>query len=637
MSVLLSKEVMGRVLLLCRRGFLWQRHGCLVTASATSVVTQQLAQFLSPKQSQTGLSWSLVRSVRFYTQERDELETPPPHASVQSEVTASRQGQRGSSFLDNLQCCVSPSDVLDVTRSYSLNTGQVNRCLTHIWAIAKRLSDEQRRYELQLLFEHPGFEELLKNASRTVWHMRLEDVTYSLLSMVNLGVPQDSRVIQTYLRACQERVNDFDEKSLSILASCLRHMDDSPNVVALKDGLRLVVETRLPGIKNVMVLQTLMRLLGKDTPKELKRKLERKALSMTDQFSLPNTQYMFSTLAVMGFCSKPLLDICSKKIKENLHGIPFNRLLQLLHSCFELQYRDAHMLTAVSDYIASTMDVWSNKQLLLFLSVFEDLVFCPDALMEAYAGKVMADPDTLTLKDLLCVLKVYSSFSYDLQQRRPEFLDSLTHVLSSYLPKMSTYALLKSVYCLCLLGHFPSAPFEQLLQSCTLEQLQESKFPQSKERMFQTIDLCLRLDSPTFPQPLSVPSSVLSLADFSQSSANPGLLQGLQKVLEEQEHAVLQEMVVVEKCYLIDAVITKRGESSQRFAVIFAPFFGFCYGTSKPRGSFAVKLRHLKILGYEPVPILEHELLSMSEEQRADFLRMRIFPQHQSSEKKHTF
>ena len=35
---------------------------------------------------------------------------------------------------------------------------------------------------------------------------------------------------------------------------------------------------------------------------------------MSDQFSLPNTQYMISTMATMGFYSKPLLDVCSQKI-----------------------------------------------------------------------------------------------------------------------------------------------------------------------------------------------------------------------------------------------------------------------------------------------------------------------------------
>lgn len=37
---------------------------------------------------------------------------------------------------------------------------------------------------------------------------------------------------------------------------------------------RLVVEARLAGIENVMALQVMMRLVGKDAPLDLKRKLE---------------------------------------------------------------------------------------------------------------------------------------------------------------------------------------------------------------------------------------------------------------------------------------------------------------------------------------------------------------------------
>lgn len=42
--------------------------------------------------------------------------------------------------------------------------------------------------------------------------------------------------------------------------------------------------------------------------------------------------------------------------------------------------------------------------------------------------------------------------------------------MESYLPKMSSFELLRAVYYMCLLGHFPSAPLERLLQSSTLEQ-----------------------------------------------------------------------------------------------------------------------------------------------------------------------
>lgn len=91
--------------------------------------------------------------------------------------------------------------------------------------------------------------------------------------------------------------------------------------------------------------------------------------------------------------------------------------------------------------------------------------------------------------------------------------------------------------------------------------------------------------------------------------------------------------------------------SRPRIAVLCEPHFGFCYGTSTPRGPLAVKIRHLKILGYDPVlvrlghdhslslaeqllililffQVTEQELQSASEE----FLRERVFPEHQQAE-----
>ncbi|KAM9334111.1 FAST kinase domain-containing protein 2, mitochondrial [Symphorus nematophorus] len=657
MSVWITKKVMRRCLRFCSRRSLWQQRSFPMTASIqdSSLSSQQLPHIWGTRQSQSYLAWT-ISPVRFYSQDRthsDEHLSSALSTEVQSDETAPRERYRRSPFYEHLQRCSSPSDVLDLTCQYSPTVQEVSNCLTHMRITTKKMSDEQHRYEQRLMFEHPAFDRLLQRAMKSVMHMRKEDIAYSLISMVKLGVPQRSRVVQTFLRACQEKLNDFDEKHLSILASCLAHMEENvPNVAALKEGMRLVVEARLPGIKNVMALQTMMRVLGKDAPRGLKKKLEAKAFSMIDQFSLPNSQYMISTMAKMDFYSKPLLDVCSKKIRENLDGIPFNRLLTVLHSCRELRYRDLDMLTDISDYVASMMDIWTNKQLVLFLSVLESLVFCPDATMEAYAEKVIANPDALTLKDLLCVLKVYSSLNYDLQQQRQPFLESLSWALGSYLPKMSGFELLKTVYCLCVLGHFPSAPLEQLLQNSTLEQFKTTapKFLQNQVRMFQTVDLCLRLDRPQLPRPLAVPEFVLEDFDLSSPSVNPSLSQSLRSVVRDQVDTVLEEMVVVENCYLIDAVITKPppnqtsateasapaaevrspAESSQRIAVICTPQ-PFCYGTSNPRGHVAVKIRHLKILGYEPVLVIDAELQSMSEEKRTELLRGRIFPEHHGS------
>ncbi|CAG06685.1 unnamed protein product [Tetraodon nigroviridis] len=389
--------------------------------------------------------------------------------------------------------------VLDLTCKYAPTPRQVSNCLTHMWSTTKKMSEEQRLYELQLMFEHPALDRLLQSSIKTVAHMNTEDIAYALLSMVNLGIPQRSRVVQTFLRHCQEKLNDFDEKSLSILASCLAHMEETASVTALKEGMRMLVEMRLPAIKSVLALQTMMRVLGKDIPFELKRKLEGKALSMTDQFTLPNTQYMISTMATMGFYSKPLLDACSKKI----------------------------------------------------------------IVMETFAQKVIGNPDALTLKDSLCVLKVYSSLNYDLKHQRQPLL-------------------------------------------------------QNQEKMLQTVLLCLRLDSPALSETLTLPS--FPPGDGAPSSAPPAkpwLSRSLRSLLEQQENTALQEMLLVENVYLIDAVITKHSLSqsserdrsageerppaagSQRTALVCSS--ACCYGTARPRGPLALMIRHLEILGYDRV------------------------------------
>lgn len=634
----------------CSRRSLWQQHIFPVNASIkdVSLPCQQLSHVCSTRQSQTCFSRVLTSSVRYYSEGRissnelaDKEHVFHPPAQTQASDPALVQVQQKHPFMERLAQCGSPSDVLDLTTVYSPTPRQISNCISQMWSIMKKMSQEQHHYELQLMYEHPAFEKFMETAMTSVHYMRIGDLVYALLGMIKLGVPQKSRVIQTFLRACQENLNDSDEKSLSILSSCLHEMEDSPNVLALKEGMRLLVEFRLPEIKNVVPLQSMMRLVGKDAPLDLKRKLEVKALSMADQFTLPNAQHMISTMVTMGLYSKPLLKICSKKVTENLHGIPFNRLFKVMVSCKELLYRDVEMLTGISDYVASMIDIWTNKQVLLFLSIFENLVFCPTALMEVYAEKVIANPGALTLKDLLLVLKVYSSLNYDLQHHRQQFLDSLSQALESYLPKMSCYGLLKAVYCLCLLGHFPSAPLEHLLQSSTLEQLNTTvpRFLPYQERKFQVVDLCLRLDRPPLPQHLTVPRSVLGDPEPINPLFNDLILEDLQRIVDE-EGWTLQERVVVEDIYVIGSVITKHEprkasvtegeeispvESSQRIALMCVLHSGVCFGTSNPRGHMAVKIRHLRILGYEPVLVTEQELHSVSEEERTKLLRERIF------------
>lgn len=122
---------------------------------------------------------------------------------VQTYETASAQRRRFSPFFGHLQRCGSPSDVLDLTCKYNPTPRQISSCLTHMWSTTKKMSEEQRGYELQLMFDHPALDRLLQSSMKTVGHTNTEDIAYSLLAMVNLGIPQRSRVVQTFLRHCQ--------------------------------------------------------------------------------------------------------------------------------------------------------------------------------------------------------------------------------------------------------------------------------------------------------------------------------------------------------------------------------------------------------------------------------------------------
>lgn len=280
---------MRRGLRFCSRGSLWQLRNFLLSAPIKDSCSpdKQFFHLWSPRQSQTWLSRRPVSSVRFYSQganHGDDLEDGERLPSQPAD-TASAERQRKSPFLELLESCGSPSDVLDLTGKYSPTARQVSHCLNHMWATTKKMTDEQRRYELQLMFEHPAFDQLLQRAMKIVVHIHDEDVTYSLLSMVNLGVPQRSRVVQTFLRTCQvdgprpraqiilhlgdvfvfflctqmcllvhqqEKLNDFDEKSLSILASSLEQMEDGANVRALKEGMRYEIMGRKNSLASKM-------------------------------------------------------------------------------------------------------------------------------------------------------------------------------------------------------------------------------------------------------------------------------------------------------------------------------------------------------------------------------------------------
>lgn len=106
-------------------------------------------------------------------------------------------------YFDDLRKCSSPCDVLDLAAKNPTSQKYISNSLAVMWMLTKKLSEDQKRYERQLMFEHPQFSQLCQDAMREARYMWREDLAYSLHALVKLGVPQNTRLVQTMLRVCQ--------------------------------------------------------------------------------------------------------------------------------------------------------------------------------------------------------------------------------------------------------------------------------------------------------------------------------------------------------------------------------------------------------------------------------------------------
>ncbi|CAM4538044.1 FAST kinase domain-containing protein 2, mitochondrial [Lepidochelys kempii] len=559
---------------------------------------------------------------------------------VEENLIAKSERSQSQQFFDDLQKCTSPCDVLDLVSKSAISEKHCSNCFTTMWALTKKLSEDQKRYEKQLMVEHPAFMQLcqrLMQESRSMW---CDDLVYSLHAVVKLGISQNTRLVQTLLRVSQERLNECDDRCLSVVSTTLATMEKSRNVDALQAGLQLLVEQRIPKISNIFMLQSMMKCIGKDAPLSLKRKFESRVLKELDHLTPLNAQHMFSALAAMNHCSMLILDACSNKIIESIHGTPFWQLIHVLRSCSILRYRNVVLYSAIANYVTSAIYMWDTKQIVLFLSAFEGLRFRPVELMDILAEKVTSHPESLNLKDILSILRVYSLLNHVPKCQNQEFLESLNSALNKYLTRISNVDLLKAVYSFCVLKYLPQPALSQLLQGDNLNELLKSDGlnKEQNEMMLHCVNMCLELDSPpSFTKPATVfikkPSSPL-VSDL------PEVQEALLKLLGD-EHMV-QQNIQLPHGYNIDFEIKMDADRKkvlpvtevddpadvpnvQRVAVLCAPPSAFCFGTRHPRGKLAMKMRHLKALGYHVILVHYQEFKKLKKEEAIECLKGEIY------------
>ncbi|NXU10024.1 FAKD2 protein, partial [Pardalotus punctatus] len=509
--------------------------------------------------------------------------------------------------------------------------------LTTAWKLLKNLSEEQQRYEKQLIFEHPVFPKLCQQLLHSARRMTRGDLVFSLHAVVNLGVPQSTLLVQTLLRVCQERLNQLDNRCISVLAITVSGMEKDKNVSALQAGLQLLVEQRISSIRDIFILQNLMKCLGKDVPVFLKKKLEVAVLREIDSLTLPNALRMFSALVAMNYCSFPILNACSKKIQENVQDAPFRQLILILGACYTLQYRNVKLFSALAGYVNSTAYLWDKRQIVLFLSACEGLGFQPSELMDTFAEKVTEDPEFLNLKNLLVVLRVYSRLNHVPRVQKHLFFETLHSCLNKFLPQISNTELLKAVYSLGILGYLPQRALDELLQKDSKDELTLSDdLKEPNAMMLHCVKTCVELDSPSFTKPAFVLTENLSsLVPLNLRKAQAALIEllGDENMFRQNVQLPYKYHIDFEirmdsdrKKVLPIAAMDDRPDSQvQRLAFLFAPMSAFCLGTAHPQGKLAMKMRHLYKLGYHVILIQSKKFQEMTNEDAVEFLKGKIY------------
>ncbi|XP_032134363.1 FAST kinase domain-containing protein 2, mitochondrial [Sapajus apella] len=534
------------------------------------------------------------------------------------------------------QECNSFSDVLDTFSKAP--TFPSSNYFTAMWTIAKRLSDEQKRFEKQLMFSHPAFNQLCEHTMREAKIMQYKYLLFSLHAIVKLGIPQNTLLVQTLLRVTQERINECDDVCLSVLSTVLEAMEPCRNVHVLQAGFRILVDQQVWKIEDVLTLQAVMKCIGKDAPNALKRKLEMKALKELDRFSVVNSQHMFEVLAAMNHRSLILLNECSKMVLGNIHGCPLKIMINILQSCKDLRYYNLDLFKGLADYVATTFDIWKFKKVLFLLVSFENLGFQPVDLMDLFMKRIVEEPESLNMKSIISILHVYSTLNHVYKcQNKEQFLEVMASALTGYLHCISSKNLLDAVYSFCLMNYFPLAPINHLLQKNVLSELLTSDDMGKNVHKLHILDTCLKLDDIVYHKDIDL--SLPQLPQEPPSLPNAKVAEVLSSLLGGEGH--FSKNVYLPPNYHIDFEIrmdTNRNQvlslsdvdttsvtDIQRVAVLCVPKSAYCLGSSHPRGFLAMKMRHLNAMGFRVILVNNWEMDRLEMEDAVTFLKTKIY------------
>ncbi|XP_019508459.1 PREDICTED: FAST kinase domain-containing protein 2, mitochondrial [Hipposideros armiger] len=216
------------------------------------------------------------------------------------------------------------------------------------------------------------------------------------------------------------------------------------------------------------------------------------------------------------------------------------------------------------------------------------------------------------------------------------FLDVMASALTAYLHHISSENLLKAVYSFCLMNHFPLAPINQLLQKDIISELLTSGDVERNVHKLRILTTCLKLDDTPYNKATDFALPPLLSAP---SCPNDKVAEALRSLLGEGSFS---ENVQLPYNYHIDFEIrmdTNRSQvlplsdvdvvtpaaDFQRVAVLCVSRSTHCLDSTHPRGFLAMKMRHLKAMGFHVILVKNWEMEKLGMKDAVTFLKSEIY------------
>ena len=256
--------------------------------------------------------------------------------------------------------------------------------------------------------------------------------------------------------------------------------------------------------------------------------------------------------------------------------------------------------------------------------------------MDLFMKKAADESGSLNVKNLVCILYVYSSLNHVYKCQTHRFLEIMATALTGSLHHISSENLLNVVCSFCLLNHFPLALINQLFQKDTISDLLTSGDVEKHVLKLCMVTACLKLDDAPYPKNIDLvlpepPSTVLC--------PNAKVAKVLSSLLGE---GCFSKSIQLPHNYYIDFEIrmdTNRSQvlpfsevdvvtsdtDIQRVAILCIPKSAYCLDSTHPKGNLALKMRHLKAMGFRVILVHNWEMEKLDMKDAVMLLKTKIY------------